>query len=163
MGGKATTEQGDRLDLASFTRGGWLQPGRVGRTRWLQGETVWSAIGWRVLGDDGIATALELQYAIGDAPIRTVVPIVWTACHFGGQRPWFRCPALGCGRRVRVLYGRHYFCCRFCHDLAYASTRESAATRARRTAQQLRLQLGGTANLTEPFPSKPKGMHWRTY
>ena len=163
MGGKATTEQGDRLDLTSFTRGGWLQPGMIGRTQWLAGETVHSAIGWRVRGDDGIATALELQYAIGDEPIRTIVPIVWTACQFGGARPWFRCPALGCGRRVRVLYGRHYFCCRSCHDLAYASTRERPAARARRRAQQLRLRLGGTANLTEPFPPKPKGMHWRTY
>jgi hypothetical protein len=163
MGGKTTTEACDRLDLASFTRGGWLQPGMVGHTHWRQGETVHSTIGWRVLGDDGLATALELHYAIGEEPIRTIVPIDWTACHFGGQRPWFRCPAVGCGRRVRVLYGRHYFCCRFCHDLAYASTRERAAERALRRARSIRTRLGGTANLTEPFPAKPKGMHWRTY
>ncbi|MGE5193855.1 MAG: hypothetical protein ACM3U2_15270 [Deltaproteobacteria bacterium] len=163
MGGKPTTEQCDRLDLANFTRGGWLQPGMVGRTQWVHGATVHSAIGWRVLGTDGIATALELNYVMGHAPIRTVVPIVWTACRFGGQRPWLRCPAIGCGRRVRVLYGRQVFCCRSCHDLAYASTRERPAARALRAAQRIRTRLGGTANVTEPFPAKPKGMQWRTY
>jgi hypothetical protein len=25
------------------------------------------------------------------------------------------------------------------------------------------MQLGGSANLAEPLPDKPKGMHWRTY
>jgi hypothetical protein len=26
--------------------------------------------------------------------------IEWTHCNYGGPRPWFRCPAKGCGRRV---------------------------------------------------------------
>jgi hypothetical protein len=25
------------------------------------------------------------------------------------------------------------------------------------------VRLGGSANLLDPFPAKPKGMHWRTY
>jgi hypothetical protein len=25
------------------------------------------------------------------------------------------------------------------------------------------MQLGGSANMLEEFPDKPKGMHWRTY
>jgi hypothetical protein len=25
------------------------------------------------------------------------------------------------------------------------------------------MKLGGSANLTEPLPERPKGMHWRTY
>ena len=25
------------------------------------------------------------------------VPILWTACHFGGRRPWFRCPVYSNG------------------------------------------------------------------
>ena len=32
-----------------------------------------------------------------------------------------------------------------------------------RKAQRIRQQLGGTPNLFEPFPWKPKGMHWATY
>jgi len=30
-------------------------------------------------------------------------------------------------------------------------------------AQKVRMRLGGTANMLDDFPEKPKGMHWRTY
>jgi hypothetical protein len=36
-------------------------------------------------------------------------------------------------------------------------------TRALRRAQEIREKLGGSANMTRPFPEKPKGMHWETY
>jgi hypothetical protein len=46
------------------------------------------------------------------------VPLEWTACNFGGERPWFICPGAGCSRRVAVLHaaGKH-FLCRHCYDL----------------------------------------------
>ncbi len=81
-----------------------------------------------------------------------------------GQRPWFICPGAGCGRRIAVLCrpGK-YFLCRHCYDLRYESQREDKTYRALRRAQKVRQCLGGSANMTEPFPEKPKGMHWRTY
>ena len=30
-------------------------------------------------------------------------------------------------------------------------------------ARAIRQRLGGGADLSEPFPDKPKGMHWKTY
>jgi hypothetical protein len=30
-------------------------------------------------------------------------------------------------------------------------------------AQKIRMRLGGSVSLFEPFPEKPKGMHWLTY
>jgi transposase len=47
--------------------------------------------------------------------------------------------------------------------LACRSQRTSAGDRALRRAQASRQRLGGTANMYDPFPKKPKGMHWRTY
>ncbi len=35
--------------------------------------------------------------------------------------------------------------------------------RAVHRAQDIRRRLGASANRMEPFPEKPKGMHWRTY
>jgi hypothetical protein len=92
------------------------------------------------------------------------IPLTWTPCHYGGQRPWFRCPGWGCGRRVAKLYlGDGAFRCRHCLDLGCESQRETPAFRLLAKAQNIRLRLGGSASLTEPFPSKPKGMHGCTY
>lgn len=96
------------------------------------------------------------------------VAITWTACHFGGRRPWFSCPAYTagryCGRRVALLYldGR-FFACRPCCGLAYESQQEASCWRGLGKAQKIRMQLGGSPNPLEAFPDRPKGMHWKTY
>ena len=88
----------------------------------------------------------------------------WTACNFGGERPWFVCPGATCGRRVAVLYGPgKYFLCGHCYELRYESQREDKKDRALRRAQKIRMRLGGSANMLEPFPERPKGMHHDTY
>jgi len=45
------------------------------------------------------------------------------------------------------------------HDSQY----EDRASRLLDRAQQIKINLGGNASCYEPFPPKPKGMHWRTY
>jgi hypothetical protein len=96
--------------------------------------------------------------------VQQPVSLSWTACNFGGERPWFVCPGAGCGRRVAVLYGPgRYFLCRYCYDLVYESQRENEMHRALRRAQAIRERLGGNPNMTKPFPERPKGMHHETY
>ena len=69
-----------------------------------------------------------------------------------------------CGRRVALLYGAgELFACRRCYGLAYASQQETPMYRGVNRAQKIRMRLGGSANLCEPFPKKPKRMQWRTY
>jgi hypothetical protein len=96
------------------------------------------------------------------------IPIHWTKCHLGGERPWFNCMAETngrvCGRRVAKLYRfGEVFACRHCFGLVYASQQENPAGRDARRAQKIKLRLGGSPNPLEPFPPKPRGMHWRTY
>jgi hypothetical protein len=105
----------------------------------------------------------------GDTESRIVelqVPIIWTKCHLGGRRPWFKCLTITngevCGRRVAKLYGR-CFECRRCMGLGYASQREIPLRRAGRRAQMIKMRLGGSNDPLDPFPQKPRGMHWRTY
>jgi hypothetical protein len=91
------------------------------------------------------------------------VLIEWTACHLGGVRPWFICPALGCGRRVAILYERGIFACRHCHQLAYVTAREDEAYRATRRADQLRERLEWKPGIYNDPGPKPKWMRWRTF
>lgn len=86
--------------------------------------------------------------------------IVETPVHLGGARPWFRCPS--CGGRAAILYGPR-FACRKCKHVAYPSQRESPRYRPLQRAQKIRMRLGGDANITLPFPPRPKGMHRVTY
>jgi hypothetical protein len=113
------------------------------------------------------------QYSDGTVtlPNGWVVRLDWTPCHLGGRRPWFLCPR--CGRRVRILYDAnpvttedavlHEFVCRRCGGLAYQTENATRDRRVLLKAQRLRERLGGTGNLREPFPEKPREMHWRTY
>lgn len=90
-----------------------------------------------------------------------IVPLGWTSCHFGGQRPWFIC---WCGRRAAVLYfGNKYFRCRKCLGLIHASVNESKPDRAYRKMLKIRRRLGCTDNIMEPILFKPKGMHYKTF
>jgi hypothetical protein len=121
-------------------------------------------------GSVGIETeqnAVVLVYSVQYAgttewkPARQRVAITWTACVFGGRRPWFRC---ACGRRAAILYdlGGSYEC-RQCCGLAYASQSRQPWERSLTGAQNIRMRLGGSASVYDPFPEKPPRMHWRTY
>jgi hypothetical protein len=162
---KMTTNECQSIDVRYLHRNGLLEPGHYVSLRW-------SRAGKRTGSISGIANRdqVTLLYRHRRGPgsewedVEETVPLTWTACNFGGERPWFMCPGAGCGWRVVVLYGPgKYFLCRHCYDLTYQSQRDNKMYRALHRAQDVRRRLGGSANMMEPFPEKPKGMHWRTY
>lgn len=55
------------------------------------------------------------------------------------------------------------FASRQAFDLAYRSQNETPGDRLLSKAQETRRRFGGSGSLMEPFPAKPKGMHWTTY
>ena len=91
--------------------------------------------------------------------IRPGVPIVTTACNYGGSRPWFRCI---CARRVSVLFDGMHAYYRLCLGLSYACQQETARYRPLLRAQAIRLRLSGSESLLEPFPDGPHP-HRKTY
>ena len=96
------------------------------------------------------------------------VQLDWTSCNYGGQRPWFLCPGaqdgIACGRRVVLLYAAgRYFLCRHCYRLPYRSTLETEEDRLLRRANKIRTKLGGKPGALNPFPPKPKWMHYGTF
>ena len=137
-----------------------LQPGRSSSIQW-------SHCG-RPAGSIGIvpkANCVHLVYrhrAWGDQwqDMREIVPYTETRTCFGGRRRWFECP--GCGRACRVLFGGPYRC-RRCHGLHYSSQYQSVGSRTIGRLQALRTRLGGSGDLLEAFPARPKHMQWSTY
>ena len=163
QGTRTTLEDVYRLDVRWLHRHGYLD----GWPHWVtwarEGQQVGSLL--LALQSEGIVLTYRYQVGGGDwEDVRQVVTLDWTPCHYGGERPWFRCA--GCRRRVAVLCGAsQWFLCRHCYALPYGSQQETAEDRHYRKVRKIRDRLGASHNLTEPvWPwHKPKGMHWRTW
>ncbi|MGH9816034.1 MAG: hypothetical protein ACRD6I_08155, partial [Candidatus Acidiferrales bacterium] len=162
-GARDTVEDYHALDVRRFEGAGMLTPGRSAGWQWTRdGEQV-ASIQVRAEHDrvtliyrhrSGGAEWMDEQY-----PVR----IVRTRCKLGGSRAWFICPAVGCGRRVAILYGGGIFACRHCYRLAYSSQRETADDRAARRADKIRERLSWEPGILNGNGWKPKGMRWRTF
>jgi hypothetical protein len=166
---KTTTGECHSVDVRYLYREGLLESRSWFSLRWSRADRETGSIGGVVEGTETPERVI-LTYRHRKGPggewedVRESVPLTWTACNYGGERPWFICPGVGCGRRVALLYGPgKYFLCRHCYDLSYQSQRDNKTYRALHRAQKIREQLGGSANMMEPFPEKPKGMHRSTY
>jgi hypothetical protein len=166
---RTTVEECRGLDVRRLHREGLLKPNWGFSWCWSRSGQKTASVGGLVEGGDR-AERVVLLFRHRSGPgaewegAQQPVALEWTPCNFGGERSWFICPGAGCGRRVAVLYGPgRYFLCRHCYDLSYESQHEDKTHRALRRAQKIRQRLGGTANMMEPFPEKPKGMHHETY
>lgn len=164
-GANDTTSDYWTLDVRRWQRDGLLTPGRSFGWQWRRDAEVVAAI--QVRADEG-RVILVYRHRRGGGHWEDEgypVGLDWTPCHLGGQRPWFRCPAQGCGRRVALLYlgGSGIFACRHCYRLAYACQRETGHDRAARRADRIREKLGWEPGILNGPGWKPTGMHWRTF
>ena len=152
---KATTSDYHQVDVRRWQRDGFLVAGRSFACRWGNIEVVTAST---ARGEPDRVSLCSWQ----DRSTYSV-RLAWTPCNYGGSRAWFICPARNCGRRVAILYGDGPFACRHCRQLAYDSQHDSGWHRSVRRARAIRMKLGGSLSLADPFPEKPKGMHQRTY
>jgi hypothetical protein len=140
-----------------------LRPGYWGGWQWTRNSETVASIQMRA--EQGRVLLIYRHRSSGEEwkDEQYSVPIVRTPCNLGGARAWFLCPAVGCGRRVAILYGGGIFACRHCSQLAYASSREDAGDRAARRADRLPARLGWEPGILNGEGSKPKWMRWRTF
>jgi len=163
-GAKGTVEGRRNIDVLRWNRLGCFRFAR--------------RFSWDWIGDREVAASIEVEsdrdcvilmsYGEDRSDVHQTVPLRWSPCRFGGERPWFICSVYShgryCGRKVTKLYGTgRLFACRKCCGFAYASQQESARYRGLHKARQIRVRLRGSPNMLEAFPAKPRGMHWRTY
>lgn len=159
---KSTTASYRQLDVRLMQRKGALRPGAYSVWRWSRGDEPCGSISTRAEFGRVVLSYRHQGFNSDEWTAKQYsVGVELTPCHFGGERAWFRCPALGCGRRVATLWGGEIFACRQCHNLAYESQNETAHSRALTKVQAIRAKLGGDP--CGDFPPKPKGMHWRIY
>lgn len=162
--GADCTDDYRSIDVRRWQRDGYLVPGQYLDWQWTRNGEKVAAICVKVeIGQ------LRLIYSYrrnGDdwESLDYPVCLQTTACHYGGERYWFTCPAAGCGRRVAVLFlGGKIFACRHCYRLAYKSQREAHDDRATRKADKIRAKLNWQPGILNLPGNKPKGMHCKTY
>ena len=140
-GWRPKAEQVRNIDLNRLRKAGLLKAGYSGGWHWtVDGEKV-ASISMRAE-----AGRLVLVYRIKSngsdwEDVEEPIPLTETDCHYGGARPWFRCPAYRngryCGQRVGKLFlGQKYFVCGHCLRLAYSSQSEEPMHRDNRRANR---------------------------
>lgn len=156
-------ERNCRLDVRRLAREKCLRPGLVCGWGWSvrDGKEI-ASISFCV-GEKTIFLFYWYQRRCGEwRPVEQNIPLDRTPCNFGGHRYWFRCP--GCDRRVATLYAAgHFFLCRHCYGLSYASSQEGDLDRLMRKARKIRGRIGASKNLFSPIILKPRGMHRDTF
>ena len=166
QGGGRCTDDLRPLDIRKINRAGLLTPGRWLNWQWTCNDEVTGTIGLRVEADRVVLDYRNQNRHHNGGEWETMnyaVRLDWTACGFGGHRVWWRCPAVGCGRRVAVLHGGRVFACRQCNGLAYRCQREADDDRATRRADTIRRRLGWQPGILNDDGSRPKGMQSRTF
>lgn len=161
--GTGCTDDMRQIDIRLLARGGYLKAGIACGWHWMQRGEVAASIKLVVDIDRVFFTYRQREHGGAWQDMCYPVGLVRTACHLGGERLWWRCPAAGCGRRVAVLYGGGVFACRHCHRLAYRCQRETYDDRATRRANTLRAKMRWEPGIFKGEGCKPKGMHWRTF
>lgn len=140
-------EECRQIDVREWQRVGCFESGSDGTWYFTDRTTVH----YRAEAD-----VFVLRHDFAGRPMEQQVPITRTACHYGGERPWFTCPR--CARRVALLYltSGDGFACRRCSTVAYASQREDAITRSWRRQSKIERQLG-------VHHARPEGMRQTRY
>lgn len=161
---KDTTNDYRSIDVRRWKRDGLLEPHQSFGWQWSRHGEVVASIRVRTEPNRVILTYRHRSDGKDWKDKSYPVYLDWTACNLGGERPWFLCPAHGCGRRVALLYlGGSIFACRHCYQLVYESQRETWDDRAARKADRIRDKLGWEPGILNGNGWKPKGMHWNTF
>lgn len=155
FGAKTKVEEVSSIDIRKLARDGHLIPGQRITSRWSRAGRVHTTINIDVYEE-----YLRFKYTRNGVPVDYTVWINYTDTNYGKRR-WFECPK--CGRRVAKLFrDSGYFICRICADLNYESTGAMGDCgvlqhKIDRIADKLKMEDNFS------IPTKPKGMHWRTF
>lgn len=163
-GGGACTDDCLSIDSRRWQRTGLFETGNIFNWQWSRNGEKIANIDVTTESERVILSYRFRRYDSDWKDFKYSVCLTTTPCNYGGQRYWFICPALGCGRRVALLYlYDEIFACRHCYQLAYRSQRETNTDRLIRKTEKIREKLGWEPGILNGSGWKPKGMHWKTF
>lgn len=156
---RALVEQTPSIDIRQLRRqGAWGE----GVSLVIEWPALRAAVEAEVRGEALAVCYLAQSPGGGERLIQEVIQTSQLPLNFGGARHYFQCP--GCVRRAYTLFvAVAGLRCRCCSGLAYASQRQDACLRAARRAAEIRMRLGGSGDLLDIFPDRPKRQWRRTY
>lgn len=161
-GTKGSTGDMRSLDIRKMHRASLLKPGGSFNWQWERGGIVRAEISITMHQSTSVTLNYRSRSHGGEwQDKRYEVMVDWTACHFGGTRPWWNCPC--CGQRVAVLWGGTTYACRHCQKINYESTRRAESDKPFDRANKLRKRLGWVPGVAHGMGEQPKGMHMTTY
>lgn len=154
-----TTHLDDLLQIrvSDLIKAGGLTPRQTYDLKWANGSEAGVSTGEDVL---------RMSYSFKGEDRLSLIVLSYSACNYGGQRPWLVCPMPRCAERAGVLfiyYGN--VMCRKCTGLYYASQCATANWRMTERMWKLRVKHGikrGDLRPPSTIP-KPKGKHYRTH
>jgi hypothetical protein len=114
--------------------------------------------------EDHVSYVVSRTGPDGVVGLENRVHVSWQPANLGGFRAWFRCS--GCRRQcARLFLSNANLVCRRCAKLRYPSQVAPQPPHAKKGARAhaIRTRLGGKPELGGPVPSRPKGMHHKTY
>ncbi len=155
-----TTDDMLDIDLAWLRKRGILDRPFWSKITWSRGERTHASVSV-VASSEGLRLSYSVIESGEKKSITETIPFSFTNANFNGRRQWFQCPS--CRRNCRIIYGGDYFRCRQCYGLKYESQYEKPFSRATDRALKIRQKLDDYGGIDDPFPQKPKGMHWKTY
>lgn len=151
------------IDVLDWNRHGHFQSPRVFERTWCQDGRLAARLSCKVERRSVTLYSRSSNFYDTRSGDEQQIIIAWTACRFGGERPWFECPG-SCGRRVTKLYALNsWFACRHCYRLSYSSQYQAAGERSAWRAHRIRKRLAHEGDVSDVFPNRPKGMHCRTF
>ena len=140
----------DTLDVRELNRAGLMTDDWIT----LRPSLRWPRIATKSLARYRILVDLRNQ------SVPQSIQVSWTHCHFGGFRPWLRCPH--CERRVaRLFKGLAGYFCRACCGNPISESRRRSPKYLQ--TYRIRQRLGDSRPVLDDIPVRPRGMKRKTY
>jgi hypothetical protein len=177
---KTRVDEARSIDILDLQRNGIFSRGSTWNwtSSWSRNGVEVASITYCVEFDGNGPAGLRFMYTLEDnktgvrKQYNYLIPVVSTACNYGGKRWWYTCPLILNGKycqcRCRIVYmppEAKYFGCRECHQLSYESRQRHRNTfyegfeRPRKTAEAVEKKLARTRSLDKKIELSKKYAH----